>query len=106
MEGRGKADHAAGVVEIGAAAVGDVHQAVAVAHPRGVARNRMRGEGSRLPGRQSENAASLRVVEKLGFTEIGYAPRFLHIDGAWRDHRIFAITVEEVGPGLLSRLSS
>jgi ribosomal-protein-alanine N-acetyltransferase len=52
-----------------------------------------------------ENAASLRVVEKLGFTEIGYAPRFLHIDGAWRDHRIFALTAEEVGPGLLSRLS-
>jgi ribosomal-protein-alanine N-acetyltransferase len=51
-----------------------------------------------------ENAASLRVVEKLGFAEIGYAPRFLHIDGDWRDHRLFALTVEEVGPGLLPRL--
>ena len=26
-----------------------------------------------------ENAASLRVVEKLGFTEVGLAPSFLHI---------------------------
>jgi [ribosomal protein S5]-alanine N-acetyltransferase len=51
-----------------------------------------------------ENAASLRVVEKLGFTEIGYAPRYLHIDGDWRDHRIFALTVEEVPAGLLARL--
>ena len=39
-----------------------------------------------------ENAASLRVVEKLGFPEVGYAPRFLHIDGDWRDHRLFALT--------------
>jgi [ribosomal protein S5]-alanine N-acetyltransferase len=51
-----------------------------------------------------ENAASLRVVEKLGFTEIGYAPGYLHIDGAWRDHRLFALTSEEVGGGLLRRL--
>ena len=46
-----------------------------------------------------ENRASLRVVEKLGFTEIGYAPRYLHIDGEWRDHRLFAITVEECPGG-------
>ncbi|HET6563382.1 MAG TPA: GNAT family protein [Marmoricola sp.] len=51
-----------------------------------------------------ENAASLRVVEKLGLLEIGYAPRFLHIDGGWRDHRLFAVTVEEVPDGLLPRL--
>ncbi len=50
-----------------------------------------------------ENAASLRVVEKLGFTEIGYAPGYLHIDGAWRDHRLFAITTEDVPEGLLTR---
>ena len=51
-----------------------------------------------------ENAASLRVVEKLGIKEIGYAPRYLHIDGAWRDHRLFAVTVEEVPGGMLRRL--
>jgi ribosomal-protein-alanine N-acetyltransferase len=50
-----------------------------------------------------ENRASLRVVEKLAFTEIGYAPRYLHIDGAWRDHRLFAVTVEELEGGMLRR---
>jgi ribosomal-protein-alanine N-acetyltransferase len=52
-----------------------------------------------------ENSNSLRVMEKLGIREIGYAPKFLHIDGAWRDHRIFAITVEECPEGMLARLS-
>lgn len=50
-----------------------------------------------------ENTASLRVVEKLGFREIGYAPGYLHIDGAWRDHRLFALTAEELPDGLLRR---
>ena len=53
-----------------------------------------------------ENAASLRVVEKLGFREVGYAPRYLHIDGDWRDHRLFALTVEEAPEGLLRRLQA
>ncbi|MBV9921826.1 MAG: GNAT family N-acetyltransferase [Pseudonocardia sp.] len=52
-----------------------------------------------------ENSNSLRVVEKLGIREMGYAPRYLHIDGAWRDHRIYAITVEECPGGMLARLS-
>jgi ribosomal-protein-alanine N-acetyltransferase len=52
-----------------------------------------------------ENSNSLRVVEKLGIREVGYAPRYLHIDGAWRDHRIYAVTVEECPGGMLARLS-
>ncbi|WP_182525773.1 GNAT family N-acetyltransferase [Nocardioides dongkuii] len=51
-----------------------------------------------------ENSNSLRVVEKLGIHEIGYAPRYLHIDGAWRDHRLYALTKEECPRGLLARL--
>ena len=51
-----------------------------------------------------ENSNSLRVVEKLGLREIGYAPRYLHIDGAWRDHRLYAVTREEVPEGMLNRL--
>jgi ribosomal-protein-alanine N-acetyltransferase len=51
-----------------------------------------------------ENAASLRVVEKLGIQQVGYAPRFLHIDGEWRDHRIFAVTREEVRGRMVDRL--
>ncbi len=53
-----------------------------------------------------ENTSSLRVVEKLGIGEVGFAPRFLHIDGDWRDHRLFAITEEEVPQGLLRRFLS
>ena len=34
-----------------------------------------------------ENGPSLRVVEKLGFRDEGYRPRFLHINGEWADHR-------------------
>jgi ribosomal-protein-alanine N-acetyltransferase len=51
-----------------------------------------------------ENSNSLRVVEKLGLREYGYAPRFLHIDGDWRDHRLYAITVEEAPHGVVARL--
>ena len=52
-----------------------------------------------------ENTASLRIVEKLGIPEIGFAPRYLHIDGDWRDHRLFAITREDCPKGLQERLS-
>ena len=50
-----------------------------------------------------ENGPSLRVVEKLGFRDEGYRPRFLHINGEWADHRSFALTSEEVPEGLLER---
>ena len=50
-----------------------------------------------------ENTASLRVVEKLGYQEYGYARRYLHIDGDWRDHRLFAVAAEEVPEGVLAR---
>ena len=53
-----------------------------------------------------ENTNSLRIAEKLGLREVGLAPRFLHIDGAWRDHRIFAVTVEEVPNGMRARLAA
>jgi ribosomal-protein-alanine N-acetyltransferase len=33
-----------------------------------------------------ENAASRRVAEKSGYHLEGERPRFLHIDGHWRDH--------------------
>jgi len=50
-----------------------------------------------------ENHASRRVVEKLGFHEEGLRRRYLHIDGAWRDHLCYAITIEDVHGGLLTR---
>ena len=41
------------------------------------------------------NAASMRVIEKLGFRREGEALRYLRIAGAWEDHLIFAVTSEE-----------
>jgi [ribosomal protein S5]-alanine N-acetyltransferase len=51
-----------------------------------------------------ENAASRRVVAKLGFREEGYLRRYLDIDGTWRDHVSYAVTVEDVPGGMLGRL--
>jgi ribosomal-protein-alanine N-acetyltransferase len=53
-----------------------------------------------------ENHASRRVVEKLGFREEGLRRRSLHIDGLWRDHLCYALTVEDVQSGLLPRWRS
>lgn len=35
------------------------------------------------------NVASQRVLAKCGFEQIGLAPGYLHIDGEWREHRLF-----------------
>jgi [ribosomal protein S5]-alanine N-acetyltransferase len=52
-----------------------------------------------------ENLPSRRVVEKLRIREEAMHERYLHIDGAWRDHIGYAVTVEEVAAegGLLAR---
>jgi [ribosomal protein S5]-alanine N-acetyltransferase len=46
-----------------------------------------------------ENAASLRVLAKLGFREEGLFRRYLDVDGDWRDHLCFAMTAEEPPTG-------
>lgn len=43
-----------------------------------------------------DNDASRRVVEKLGLRYEGLRERYIHIDGAWRDHDCFAITADEL----------
>jgi [ribosomal protein S5]-alanine N-acetyltransferase len=53
-----------------------------------------------------ENTASLRVIEKLGFRYEGIKQRYIHINGDWRDHYIFALTAEEVPEGILNRYLS
>lgn len=53
-----------------------------------------------------DNAASLAVVGKLGLREEGLRRAYLHIGGAWRDHRSFAVVSEDLGPGgLMARVS-
>ena len=37
------------------------------------------------------NSASIRVLEKTGFTQEGYAREYLKIAGKWQDHLLFAM---------------
>ena len=52
---------------------------------------------------RTENGPSLQVVSKLGFRDEGVRARYLHIAGAWCDHRTFALTTEDVPEGLVTR---
>ncbi|MFD6416900.1 GNAT family N-acetyltransferase [Streptomyces sp. NPDC060194] len=51
-------------------------------------------EAATLP----ENTASQRVLSKCDFTLIGRAPRYLHINGAWRDHHTFQRVLHDDAP--------
>ena len=51
-----------------------------------------------------ENNASIRVLTKAGYRQEGLFERYLDVAGDWRDHLCFAVTKEETGDGLVSRL--
>ncbi|HXD28180.1 MAG TPA: GNAT family N-acetyltransferase, partial [Arthrobacter sp.] len=44
-------------------------------------------EAQTLPG----NGASQHLLGKLGFERIGYAPRYLRINGKWQDHVLYQL---------------
>ncbi|MFF5569012.1 GNAT family N-acetyltransferase [Streptomyces sp. NPDC012623] len=44
------------------------------------------------------NTASQRVLGKCGFELIGTAPRYLHIAGEWRDHRLYQRILHDSPP--------
>lgn len=41
------------------------------------------------------NGASIRLLEKVGFTREGYARRYLCINGYWQDHLLYAMVDED-----------
>lgn len=51
-----------------------------------------------------ENAASRAVLAKVGFREEGLLRRYLDVDGAWRDHLLVGLTIEEVNGSVTSTL--
>jgi [ribosomal protein S5]-alanine N-acetyltransferase len=51
-----------------------------------------------------ENAASRAVLAKVGFREEGLLRRYLQVDGAWRDHLLVGLTVEDVYGSVTSTL--
>ena len=51
-----------------------------------------------------ENAPSRAVLARAGFREEGLLRRYLDVDGAWRDHLLVAITVEEVQGSVAAQL--
>ncbi|MGH8882535.1 MAG: GNAT family N-acetyltransferase, partial [Stackebrandtia sp.] len=48
---------------------------------------------------QPHNTPSRRVVEKLGFREEALYKAYLYINGEWRDHVGYGMTIEDVRDG-------
>ncbi len=45
------------------------------------------------------NAASHAVLERTGFTQIGFAPNYLYIGGRWQDSNLFQRILNDRAPG-------
>lgn len=44
---------------------------------------------------QPDNHGSIALVQRAGFRREGYSPRYLKINGRWRDHERWALLAEE-----------
>ena len=53
---------------------------------------------------QPDNAASQAVLRRVGFREEGLLRRYMDVNGRWRDHLLFGLTVEELDGGAVAAL--
>ena len=51
------------------------------------------------------NIASRTLLEKVGFSEEGFARKYLRINGEWQDHVIYAMLNTDVRPPMLRTVS-
>jgi [ribosomal protein S5]-alanine N-acetyltransferase len=48
---------------------------------------------------QPDNLSSINLARRLGFRREGFSPRYLMVDGGWRDHERWAVLADEfTGP--------
>ncbi|WP_083812599.1 GNAT family N-acetyltransferase [Gordonia neofelifaecis] len=53
---------------------------------------------------QPENHASQAVLRKVGFREEGLLKRYMDVNARWRDHMLFALTVDELSGSAVDTL--
>jgi [ribosomal protein S5]-alanine N-acetyltransferase len=46
-----------------------------------------------------DNTRSQRVLQKCGFEQYGFAPEYLHINGQWRDSKLYHRILNKRAPG-------
>lgn len=57
-------------------------------------------------GMLPDNERSRRVAEKVGAHHEGIRPRYMYVNGQWRDHDTYCLLAEDVGEGFAARLAA